>query len=119
MKIIHARLHGALDYLTVAFLLVSPWLFNMPSLVATITYCLAAIQLLLTVSTAYQLGIIKKIPFLLHGFIEFTLSFCLVFAALYLRSRGYTQGFEYFIYLAIVYMLVFNFTDFSLASQRV
>jgi hypothetical protein len=78
MKIIDAKIHGAIDYLVVIFLWLSPTIFGLSGFVATITYALGGIHLLLTALTNFPFGIIKVIPFAVHGWVELIVSIVLV-----------------------------------------
>jgi len=83
---INSKLHGIIDYLVVIFLWASPTLFGLPETAALFTYILGGIHLALTIFTANETGLIKVIPFSLHGWIEFVVSLALVGVAFYLNS---------------------------------
>lgn len=78
MKILNPRVHGYIDYLAVLYFLAAPSLFGFTGLPATIFYVLAAAHLILTLLTAYPLGVVKVIPFPLHGAIELLAGVALV-----------------------------------------
>lgn len=78
MKILNPRVHGYIDYLAVLYFLAAPSLFGFTGLPATIFYVLAAAHLILTLLTAYPLGVVKIIPFPLHGAIELLAGIALV-----------------------------------------
>lgn len=78
MKILNPRVHGYIDYLVVLYFLAAPSLFGFSGLPATIFYVLAAAHLTLTLLTAYPLGVVKLIPFPLHGGIELLAGIALV-----------------------------------------
>jgi len=113
MKIINSKVHGILDYLTVVFLAASPTLFDMEGDLRTFTYILAAVHLLLTVLTRFELGIIKVIPFPIHGIIEILVAVSLAGVSLYFNQQDNMKGFYYYIWLAVVIALVFLLTDFK------
>ena len=73
-----SKIHGIIDYLVVAFLLVSPSLFHLPEITALFTYILGGIHLVLTISTNFEMGLLKIIPLVLHGWIELIVSIALV-----------------------------------------
>ncbi|MGH8471003.1 MAG: hypothetical protein ACREVJ_00745 [Gammaproteobacteria bacterium] len=54
MEILGPRVHGYLAF----------------SVVATVSYALAAIHLVLTLLTAFPSGVVKAIPFTVHGALE-------------------------------------------------
>lgn len=67
---ITSKMHGVLDYVTVLIFALSPSLFNLSETGATIAYGLAVIHLLMTVLTAFSMGLVKVIPFQQHGYVE-------------------------------------------------
>ena len=80
MKILTAKTHGAIDYVVVVFLWISPSIFGLSDFVSTITYALGGVHLVLTLLTDFQYGVVKIIPFALHGWIELVVSVILVVA---------------------------------------
>lgn len=118
MKIISSKAHGILDYATVVFLLAAPTLFKMEGTLCTFTYVLAGIHFTLTALTAFEVGLIKVIPFKLHGLIEFIVAIILAGVALWFRNNGSELGFYFYLGLAIVIMIVFLLTDFRSVRQK-
>lgn len=120
MKVINAKAHGILDYLTVVFLFLSPTLFGMNGTLGTFTYILGVVHLLLTILTAFELGLIKVIPFRIHGIIEIIVAIALGFVAYWFYTLDNILGFYFYLALAIVILLVFFLTDFtSVISPRI
>ena len=70
MRILSPRVHGVIDLVTVAVLLLAPTLVGLGGSPAAIAYSLAAIHLFLTLLTRYPLGVWKQIPFVYHGIVE-------------------------------------------------
>lgn len=70
LKILSPRIHGVLDYAVVALFLLAPTLFKLEGTAATVAYVVAGIHLSLTLLTAFPMGVIKLIPFKVHGVIE-------------------------------------------------
>lgn len=70
MKVISPRIHGYLDFVTVILFLLAPALFNLSQVPAMLAYSLAAIHLIVTLTSDFPFGIIKVIPFPVHGWIE-------------------------------------------------
>lgn len=118
MKIISSKLHGILDYIVVVFLLASPMLFKMEGTLCSFTYSLAAVHFLLTILTRFELGIIKLIPFPIHGIIEFFVAIALAMVSFWFNKDGNSLGYYYYIYFAIAIMFVFILTDFKENSNR-
>jgi len=118
MKILSSKAHGILDYLFALFLLASPTLFQMEGNLSVITYALGITHLAITALTDFELGLIKMIPFRIHGLIEVFVSLGLAGLALwFFNDTGNEFGFYYFIILAAVIMLVFILTDFKSAVR--
>ncbi|HEX5170818.1 MAG TPA: hypothetical protein VFW11_16705 [Cyclobacteriaceae bacterium] len=86
MKILSPALHSALDYLVVVILWTAPFILNLNGLIATLTYSLGAVHLLLTVFTNFPLGIIKIVPLKIHGYIELIVSVVLLTTPLYISK---------------------------------
>ncbi len=112
MKIISSKMHGILDYATSAFLLLSPTLFKMEGNLCTITYALGVVHLCLTILTDYEVGLIKVIPFRIHGLIEVAVSLGLAVLAFWFYNNANEFGFYFFMALAVIIMIVFILTDF-------
>lgn len=118
MKIISSKAHAILDYATVAFLLAAPSLFGMEGTLSTFTYVLAAVHFVLTALTSFELGLLKVIPFKMHGLIEVVVAVVLAGVAFWFRSNDNDLGFYFYIGLAIVIMIVFLLTDFTSAQKN-
>ncbi|WP_026839148.1 hypothetical protein [Gillisia sp. JM1] len=103
---INSKIHGFIDYLVVLVLLILPSLLNLPEITAIVTYALGGIHLLLTLFTNFEVGLIKVIPFKIHGWIEFIVSVALVAVAFYLGNiEGEFSRNLYFILAAIVFVI--------------
>ena len=77
MKLFNSKTHGIIDYLVVIFLALSPTLFHLSPFVSTITYALAGIHFALTILTDFPYGVIRVIPYKIHGLVEFLVSILL------------------------------------------
>ena len=118
MRILSATTHGIIDYLLVLFLAASPSLFHMEGVLSTITYSLAGIHLLLTILTNYDPGLIKVIPFRVHGLIEIVVAVALGVLGFYFYNIGSTLGFYFYFALAAAVLVVFILTDFRSNAGR-
>ena len=70
MKILTPKIHGFLDYAVVLVFFLAPTLLSFSPTVAMLVYAVAAAQLVASLLTAYPLGILKVIPFPIHGVLE-------------------------------------------------
>src|SRR5512141_2209184 len=71
MDLLNARLHGFLDLVTVGVFLLAPFFFGLGGYVAAVAWGLAVVHLLMTLLTRFPLGLVKLIPFPIHGAVEF------------------------------------------------
>lgn len=113
MKLISAKMHGILDYVTVLFLLAAPSIFVMSDTARYFTYTLAVVHLVLTLFTNFDMGLIKIVPLKLHGLIELLVSFALAGISFYFRSEGDAVAFYFYLVFAIVLFIVWILSDYS------
>lgn len=73
MRQLSPKLHGILDYLAAAAFATAPLLFMINERTAAVFGCYVAAATLLLVSllTRYPLGVVRVIPFTVHGALEF------------------------------------------------
>jgi len=120
MKILSPTAHGILDYLTVAFFALAPTMFGFAGTYATVCYVLAAGYLLITLLTAFPMGVLKVIPFLVHGRLE------LVSGVVFLVSP-WLFGFadenmtarNLFVASGVVFLLIWFITDWHAETRSV
>lgn len=98
--------HGLFDYLTVLYFFLSPSLFTLTPTVATISYLLGAVHLMLTLFTHYPLGVKKIIPFRVHGFIELVVSILLMVMPLLMGESVTFYDSLFFILTGVAILLV-------------
>ena len=70
MKLIAARLHGYLDYLTVLIFLAAPTVLGFGGVPAKLAWLLAGVHLAMTLVTRFPLGVFRRLAFSLHGWVE-------------------------------------------------
>jgi len=112
MRILGPRIHGYIDVAIILIFLVGPLLFGLGGTPALISWILAAAHLVLTLLTRYPLGIIKKVPFFIHGLVELVVA---VFLAALPRLDGYAPGSparRFYWTMAIVIGVVWVLTDY-------
>ena len=78
MKFLGMKLHGVLDYLTVLGFLLAPSVLGLGGTPALIAYVLSGVHLVLTLLTAFPLGLLKIVPRVVHGGLELLVSLTLV-----------------------------------------
>ncbi|HKN57642.1 MAG TPA: hypothetical protein VJV97_02260 [Gemmatimonadaceae bacterium] len=115
-KPISARVHGVLDYATVAAFLNAPMVFGFSGTPAAIVYWLSGIHLLMTGCTDFPLGVFKWIPFKIHGAIEVVAGFFLLVAPWVFGFSNVHAARNFFVAMAIIIFVVVVLTDYA---QRV
>lgn len=70
MNLLSARLHGFFDLGIVAVFVLGPFFFGLGGYVAAVAWGIAALHLLMTLLTRFPLGVVKVIPFPIHGVVE-------------------------------------------------
>jgi hypothetical protein len=118
MRFIAPKIHGIIDILVIIFLFGSPTFFGFTGLIATFTYVLGIIHLLLTLLTDYSIGVVKVIPFPVHGIIEFVVGVALI-ALAYTVFSGDPVGKLYYVIFGTVILLTWLCTDYNNTPKAV
>ncbi len=115
MKILNATSHGVVDYAVVLFLLLSPMLFGLMGMAATFTYALGIVHLVLTITTRFPLGLIRIVPFKIHGIVELVVAVALVGVAFWFGSAGDALARTFYLCFAAAVFLTWLVTDYRSA----
>lgn len=119
MKFLSPRVHGYLDYLVVALFLVAPTIFGFTGVAAALCYIIAIFQGLMSLLTAYPLGVAKVIPFTVHGAIE-AVAAVFLFVSPWLFNFSYiTVERNYYIATGVALAVVWLFTDYRAAQTTI
>ncbi|MFL5593029.1 MAG: hypothetical protein ACJ78M_01965 [Gemmatimonadaceae bacterium] len=112
-KPIPARVHGVLDYATVAAFLNAPMVFGFSGTPAAIVYWLAGIHLLVTGTTDFRLGLFDWIPLRIHGALELVAGLFLLIAPWLFGFSDIPVARNFFLALAIIVLVVVALSDYS------
>src|SRR4051812_8474495 len=115
-KPISARVHGILDYATVAAFLNAPMVLGFHGTPASIVYWLSGIHLLMTGFTDFPLGVFKIIPFRIHGVIDLVAGIFLLVAPWVFGFAADSAARNFFVAMAVIGFIVVALTDYA---QRV
>ena len=115
---LNSKIHGAIDYLVVVFLLISPTLFGLYEITSLFTYVLAAIHLLLTITTNFEFGLVKIIPLKIHGLIELVVSIALIGVAFYLGNLEGELSRNFYLSFGIAVFATWLITDYKTSSEK-
>lgn len=112
MKIISPRNHGYLDFLTVVIFLLAPASLGLSQVPAMLAYGLAAVHLAVTLTSDFPFGIIKLIPFTLHGWIERIVGPALVAIPFVLGFADEVIARHFYIVMGFIIIAVGLLTDY-------
>lgn len=112
--IINPLMHGYLDYLTVIIFLLAPSLLGLSGLAGTLAYVLAVIHLAMTLITDFPLGVVKLVPFRIHGWVEKIVGPVLLLTPFLLGFEGTARIFYFVIGATII--VVGILTDYEATS---
>ena len=117
MNMLSARLHGYFDLATVVVFFLAPFLFGLGGYVAAVAWALAAVHLVMTLLTRFPMGVVKIIPFPVHGIIELVVGIVLVLAMprLLLAGPG-SPARTFFTAAGVVILAVWAFTGYRAAD---
>ncbi len=111
-KLLAPRPHGYIDYLVVLAFVLAPSLFDFSDPAATTCYIVAGAHLMLSLLTAYPLGVIKAIPFPVHGMLELLIAPLLILLPWLVGFSGDEAARNWFVALGIAVFLVWLTTDY-------
>jgi hypothetical protein len=118
MRILDARIHGVLDFVTVLLFLLGPLLFGLGGSPAAIAYTLAIVHLLMTLLTRFPMGRWKVIPFPVHGIVELIVGVALLILPSY---AGYFPGSparRFYLAMGALILIVWALTAYGAAKPR-
>lgn len=118
MNVLSARLHGFLDLVVVAVFVLAPFLFGLGGYVAAVAWGLALVHLLMTLFTRFPLGVVKVIPFPIHGAVELVVGVVLVLAMpRLLRAGPGSPARTFFIDAGVAILVVWVLTRYRESSR--
>lgn len=117
MKVLNARVHGVLDYGVVALFALAPTLFGFEGTPEIACYVVAAVHLVMSLLTAYPLGILKLIPFPLHGRVEVVVVPSLVALPWLLGFSDVLAARNFFLAAAALIAVVVILTNYKSAAD--
>lgn len=112
MKIISAKVHGVLDYAVVLSFYAAPTLFGFSHTPAVLSYVLATLHLIVTLCTAFPLGLFKLLPFPAHGALEAVVSLSFLAMPWVFGFSGDMNARHFYLTLGIGVLIVIALTDY-------
>jgi len=113
MKMISPRLHGYLDFLTVILFLLAPTLLGLSQIPAMLAYGLAVVHLIVTLASDFPFGVIRIIPFSVHGWIERIVGPSLIAVPFILGFANEEIARNFYIAAGLIIIVVGVLTDYQ------
>jgi hypothetical protein len=117
MRILGPVSHGIIDYAMVILLAVGPGVAGFTGPQATICYGLAVVHFLLTIITRFPLGVLKTLPFWLHGTIEIVVAVMLVILPWLAHFSAGVHSRNFFVAIGVLIGVIFLLTDYRSADR--
>ncbi len=119
MKFINPKIHGVIDYLAVALLFLAPSLFGFNGTTAgNLSYLIGIVQLGLSLTTAYPMGLIRAIPFPVHGMIELTAGIAMLFLPWMFGFTELAAARNFFVISGLILGFVWSTTNYRAALSH-
>jgi uncharacterized membrane protein YhaH (DUF805 family) len=112
MRLISARLHGILDYLTVLAFALAPTILGLTGTAAWLAYTLAVVHLLVTLATDFDLGVARLLPVGWHGRIELAVGLVLLVVPWVLGFSDDATARTFYIAAGVVILIVWALTAY-------
>lgn len=116
MRILTPRIHGYLDFVVVAVFALAPSVMGLSGAPAIISYILAVVHLGLTLTTAFPMGVVKLIPFPVHGTLELIVSIALLALPWLAGFADQAAARNFYLGAGVVIFLVWLTTDYRAAE---
>jgi len=113
MKVISPRIHGYFDFLTVFIFLLAPALLGLDQLSAILAYGLAVVHLLVTLASDFPFGVVKLIPFTVHGWVERMVGPLLIATPFILNFSDEEAARNFYIAMGIIIIVVGMLTNYQ------
>ena len=119
MKLLSPRVHGYLDYLLVALFAVAPFLFDLAERPAILSWIVGLTLLVVSLLTAYPLGMVRVISFPAHGALELLAAIFLVLSPWVLGYSDEIASRNFFLLTGLTLLGVWAVTDYRAAGLPV
>jgi hypothetical protein len=113
MKFLNPRIHAFLDYALAIALALAPMLFDFIGTARVLCFVLAGSILVLSLLTRYPLGVIRAIPFKIHGYIELAAGIFTLAAPWILNFDQIGLARNLFIGVGVLVVALFIVTDYE------
>ena len=119
LKVLDARVHGALDYLLAAAFIAAPALFDFPYPAAMLAYITGVLYVGASLFTRYPLAIVGLLPLPLHGVLESLMAFGWIAMPWVFDFARDAVARNFFVLAGVGLLAVVLLTDYRSTSARV
>lgn len=112
MKFLDAKAHGIIDFVFIGALALAPTMLHMGGPPANLSYVLAGAVLGLVLLTKYQFGLLKVVPFTVHGLIELASSMALILSPWLLGFAMVAVARDFFVCMGVLLFVVWACTNY-------
>jgi hypothetical protein len=117
-KILNPTLHGILDYaIALAFLAAPAWL-GFSDTAASLSYIIGVTYIAAALLTKYPLGVIKMIPFPVHGVLETIMAACWIVMPWVFEYAADIAARNFYVISGVGLLLVALLTDYKATGPR-
>ncbi|HEX2544185.1 MAG TPA: hypothetical protein VHL79_04870 [Ramlibacter sp.] len=116
MKVLSPTIHGALDYGLALLFLVLPRMLDFPPPAAAASYAIGAVYIIASLVTRYPLGLLKLIPFPVHGVIESVMAISWIFLPWLMGFAEHTASRNFFVAAGVGLLAVVALTNYRAAE---
>ncbi len=117
MRILSPRIHGYLDYVTVAIFLLAPLVIGLGGKAALLSYTLAVVHLVMTLLTRFPGGISRIIPLVVHGLVELAVAIALILLPFWAGFSPGSPARRFYLTMGAVIFVVWLLTDYRGADN--
>lgn len=118
MRILSPWVHGVIDFIMVAALVLGPIVAGLGGSPAAIAFTLAAVHLLLTLLTDFPMGVWKRIPFFVHGIVELVVGIGLLLLPSFAGYGPGSPAKRFYLAMGAVILVVWALTAYRRADAR-
>ncbi len=118
MKILEPKTHAVLDYGLAALFLLAPTLFDFSGTAATLSYMSGVVYVAASLLTKYPLGLIRLIPFPVHGVLESIMAAGWIVAPWLAGFADVPAARNFFVIAGLALLGVVSITDYRSTPSR-
>ncbi|UOQ72596.1 hypothetical protein [Hymenobacter cellulosilyticus] len=117
MKILSPSAHGIIDVAFITFVALAPVMFDLEAPIDTACFVLAGGYLLVTLLTDFRLGLLRLIPFPVHGWLDLLTGVALAAVPFLFHFEANSAERNLFLGLGIFSIIVWLITDWKAQTR--